>query len=277
MTGTLMHSLLFIGLMATATVAAPSPALLGGEGHGMLVEAGEAIATTAAPAAQLIGGDDRGIYTPDTDTADVIGLPAIVTLGGDDHGMLNTPETTAPPSATILGGDSHGQRISEEDAAEPAEFHLHQSEFTAAALADTDIMDLRVDFDLANGTVADPFDWSVTRYLNGSVCYADGDSDGDLERCYSAWWYYASMFASHFVFAMMVLVIVMQAMTISRRTRALNALSLQLASILVDTHTNGNLNGGDADNVGLLVPPAYPQYDVSKLGGGSRYTTQSEA
>jgi hypothetical protein len=247
-----------------------NPPVLGGDGHGM-------IETDSAPTmpTTLLGGDGHGVFNPVLGEAD--GDQQEVHLHQSEF-TAEVPESSertqpAPTPDDTIGGDDHGQLtpVSENVA---GEFRLHQSEYASNDANEVNLDSIEM---LDERNSSNPvFDWSVTHYLNGSVCYADGVGDGHDNKCYSEWWYRLTVMTTHFFAFLMVVTIAIQAVVITRRNRDLKAVSLQMASILADTQPNGNLHGGDADTVSLLVPPAYPIINVSKLGGESR-NVQSEA
>lgn len=190
--------------------------------------------SSAAPAHEILGGDGHGLHMVEVDAGFVpettpVAVDAAL-LGGDDHGkQQQLPETP------LLGGDDHGkqQQLPE----------LPQNETAIAATG---------------------FDWSVTKYLNDTVCYADGDGDGDANHCVSSLYYHSMVYFYHFWTFVMVAVIISQAFRIRRITRAHNALVLRTAGLMADNFMYADVatDASRARDTAMLVPPAYPAADV---------------
>jgi hypothetical protein len=226
-------SILCLSVLASAVIAAPSPAL-GGDGRGVVVVSTDDVLTT--PTA-LIGGDNRGVHNP-----------------------AASGETAAAAVSQTSASDQGDETAS------------------SAALNDLDVIPTTT-----NGSDVLSFDWSVTRYLNGSMCFVDGlgseaDDDDDDDnngrsQCYSEWWLHMMVFMVHFVFIALVLTIVCLAVVVWRRTRALNAVSVQMTSLLAgSSDANSSQHGGDEGKAALVVPPVYRIHGTTKPETGLRYT-----
>jgi hypothetical protein len=207
--------------------------------------------SSAAPAHEILGGDGHGLHMVEVDAGFVpettpVAVDAAL-LGGDDHGkQQQLPETP------LLGGDDHGkQQQLPETPLLGGDDHGKQQQLPELPQNETAI-------------AATGFDWSVTKYLNDTVCYADGDGDGDANHCVSSLYYHSMVYFYHFWTFVMVAVIISQAFRIRRITRAHNALVLRTAGLMADNFMFADVAtyASRARDTAMLVPPAYPAADV---------------